>query len=37
LVGVVTKVYLDDFHEMAVPPCKYTNPVCDRPLWGSDK
>jgi hypothetical protein len=36
-VDVVTKVCLDDFHEMVVSLCKNTKPVCDLPLWGSDK
>jgi hypothetical protein len=37
LVDMVTKVWLEDFHEIAVPPCKKTNHVCDLPLWGLDK
>jgi hypothetical protein len=28
---------LDDFHEIDVSLCKNTKPVCDLPLWGSDK
>jgi hypothetical protein len=26
-VDVATRVYLDDFHDIAVPPCKNTKPV----------
>jgi hypothetical protein len=36
LVDMITKVCLEDFHEIAIPPCKKTNPICDLPLWGSD-
>jgi hypothetical protein len=31
------KVCLQDFYEMAVPPCRNMNPVCDLPLRGSLK
>jgi hypothetical protein len=37
LVEVAVRVYLEDFHEIAVPPCRNTNPVWDLPLWGSDR
>jgi hypothetical protein len=35
-VNVVTKVCLEDVHEIAVPLCKNTKHVYDLPLWGSD-
>jgi hypothetical protein len=37
LVDVATKVCLVDFQDIAVPLCKYTNPICDMTFWGSDK
>jgi hypothetical protein len=37
LVDVDTRVCFEDFQDIAIPPCKKTKPVCDQPLWGSDK
>jgi hypothetical protein len=31
-VDVVTRVCLEDFQEIAVPPCRNINPVCDLAL-----
>jgi hypothetical protein len=36
-MDVATKVYLYDFQEIIVPPCKNVYPVCDLALRGSDK
>jgi hypothetical protein len=32
-VEVATKVCLDDFHDIAIPPLRKTKPVCDLALW----
>jgi hypothetical protein len=36
-MDVDTKVYLHDFQEIDVPPCKNMYPVCDMALQGSDR
>jgi hypothetical protein len=36
-MDVATKVYLYDFQEIVVPPCKNTYPICNLTLWGSEK
>jgi hypothetical protein len=36
-MDVATKVYLHDYQEIAISPCKNTYPVCDIVLRGSDK
>jgi hypothetical protein len=36
-VDVAIKVYFADFHNIAVPPGRNTNPIYDLPFCGSDK
>jgi hypothetical protein len=36
-MDVAIKVYFTDFPDIAVPPCKNANPVCDMPFCGLDK
>jgi hypothetical protein len=36
-VDVAIKVYFADFHDIAIPPYRNTNHVCDLTFCGSDK
>jgi hypothetical protein len=36
-VDVAIKVYFTDFYDVADPPCKNMNHICDLPFCGSDK
>jgi hypothetical protein len=36
-MDVAIKVCFADFYDIAVPPCRNTNPICDLSFYGSDK